>query len=423
MSSIHRPSPLAAVSSIIIAMGLMAVNSGILFAYVPIKLAAGGFAPWVAGSMITAMALGGIVGCLGTGWVVHRVGHARTFSFMAALIIISVLLVAIELNPITWIVARAIYGVAGTGLFIVSQSWLNDAVENQWRGKVIALFYMTFILSLGFGSYLISFLDLDTAEAPMVGIFFIALALLPMSLTRLPAPAPPESITIAVRAVWAISPVGLIGLLAVGGMTMLVQGFAPIYTASIGYMKNDIALMMFLMQFGMLAIQLPLGTLSDRTDRRYMLLLACLIIIASAFLASYLSEIPFLGLVMIFAIWAGATESIYAIANAHASDRADPQYYVSLTSTLLIAWSVSGFVIPLLATALTPIFGPKTFMYMAIVIAVAYALFVVVRLRMSVAVPRHETEPFVAISGQAPYTTELAFGDMDLPTQEHTNQV
>ena len=40
---------------------------------------------------------------------------------------------------------------AMSGLFIVSQSWLNDACENDWRGKVITVFYMTYVLAIGAG--------------------------------------------------------------------------------------------------------------------------------------------------------------------------------------------------------------------------------------------------------------------------------
>ena len=39
------------------------------------------------------------------------------------------------------------------------------------------------------------------------------------------------------------------------------------------------------------------------------------------------------------------------MANAHANDRAEPQYYVAVSSTLLVAWSLSGLVLPGVATA------------------------------------------------------------------------
>jgi MFS family permease len=189
---------------------------------------------------------------------------------------------------------------------------------------------------------------------------------------------------------------------------MLVQGFAPIYAVAENYSKDEIALLMFLMQFGMIAVQYPLGALSDRTDRRYILIAASFIVIASAGIATQMAGAALLWLILVFAVWSGGTESIYAVANAHANDRAEPRYYVSLSSTLLIAWSISGLVLPGLATALTQVAGPSAFMYLAIAIAALYAAFVAYRLTRREPVPEKDIEPYQPISAQAPYTSELA---------------
>jgi len=395
-------------------MGLLAIGNGLLFSFIPVQLAEKGFPPWVAGTIVTAMSAGGLVACLVAGLIVRRVGHARAFATMAAFVILSVLMIALGTFPIVWVAARALYGFAGAGLFIISQSWLNDACVNEWRGKVIGLFYMVYVISVGSGAFLLRFVPLDGATIPLLGIFFATLALLPICLTRLQTPPPPASITIAVRSVWRISPVGLVGLLAVGGLTMLLQGFGPIYVAAEGYSKNDVGTLVFLMQFGMIAVQYPLGALSDRIDRRHVLFISCLLVIVAALVATQASLENFVSIVIIFAVWSGATESIFSIANAHANDRADPEYYVSLSSTLLIAWSVSGLVMPALATALTPIFGAKVFMYLVILIAVLYTGFVAYRVVLREPTPSDEIEPHQQVSAQVPLSAELV--------QQHDDQ-
>ena len=408
MNEARVPSPPFAVASIILSMGLMATGNGVMFAYIPLKLAFEGFAPWVAGTMLTALAAGGIGGCLMAGVLVRRVGHARVFAALVALVILSVIVISLKTEPVTWILARALYGFAMTGLFIISQSWLNDASENAWRGRVIAVFYMTYVFAIGAGGYALKFIDLETLEGPLLGLFFAALAILPVSLTRLRTPPPPEAVSIAVAATWRISPVGFLGLLTVGGLTMLISGFAPIYAAGKGYAKDEIALLLFLMQFGMIGVQYPLGAISDRTDRRYVLVVACAIVVGSAALASQVPAAGLLWLILIFAVWSGATETIYSVASAHANDRAEPQYYVSLSSTLLIAWSVSAFVLPGIATALTQLVGLNAFMYVAVAVAGLYAAFVAYRLTRREPAPLESQEPYQPISGQVPHTPELA---------------
>ena len=113
-------------------------------------------------------------------------------------------------------------------------------------------------------------------------------------------------------------------------------------------------------------------------------------------------------LIAVFALWSGATETIYAVANAHANDRAEPRYYVVVSSTLLVAWSISGFLVPGLTTVLTQIVGPKAFMFVAIVIALAYAAFVLYRMTRREAAPVTQHEPYQPITAQAPHSPELA---------------
>jgi MFS family permease len=161
-------------------------------------------------------------------------------------------------------------------------------------------------------------------------------------------------------------------------------------------------------------VQYPLGVLSDRIDRRRVLIGTCVLIAVMAGVASMIGFGQFGLIALIFAIWAGATETIYSVANAHANDRAEPGTFVALASTMLVAWSIAAFVAPLVVTSLTPVFGPKTFMYAVVVLAFAYAVFVAIRLRMREAIPPEETEQFEMMTAQVPDVTGLVVSEEEL---------
>jgi hypothetical protein len=108
-------------------------------------------------------------------------------------------------------------------------------------------------------------------------------------------------------------------------------------------------------------------------------------------------------------VWSGASESIYSVSSAHANDRASKDDLVALSSSMLFAWSVSGFLIPGLGTALTAAYGTQSFVYVAITIAVAYALFVLWRVLKARPVPSAETGSFAPMTAQAPLPVDLAF--------------
>lgn len=394
--------PLAGVAGVILAMSLAAVGNGLMFAYIPVRLGAEGYAPTWAGLILTGLSAGGIAGCLLTAWLVRRVGHARAYMVFSALIVLSNALVGLGVDPVVWILARALYGFAICGMFVVAQSWLNDAVGNAIRGRVMAIFYVCYIVGLGVGSYLMGLLDISTQVAPILGVAFTAVSILPVGLTRLSQPPPPTGASVALGEAWLISPVGVAGMLAVGGLSMMIAGFTPIHATASGYSQQDVATLLFAMPLGTLLFQIPFGWISDRTDRRYMLIVAAALVVMAGLAASRFDGGPLLLMIAIYLVWSGASETIYSLSSAHANDRATKDEMVRLSGTMLFLWSVSGFIVPGIGTALTAAFGTGSFITVAIVIAAAFCAFTIWRVMRSPRVPADETGAFTPMSAQTP---------------------
>jgi MFS family permease len=405
--SVQPPASPLSIASIVLSMTCVAVGNGMMLAYVPFSLARMHAPDWAAGAAVTSIAFGGLVGCVIAGPLIRRVGHARVFSCSMALVILSALLVSLGVNPVVWVLARGIYGCSGNTNFIIAQSWLNHAASNEWRGRAMSGFYMAYVIGLGAGAWLFGQIPAEGNLGPLITIFFTALAILPIGLTRLPNPPPPAGVSVDIPMAWRNSPVALVGVLAAGGLSMVVQGFTPIYAADNQVSQQDVALLMFVMQFGLLFIQYPLGALSDRIDRRYVMLITCALIAAAGLAALAVSFASLALLMLVFAIFAGAVETVYSIANAHANDRTDPADFVPLASTMLVAWSVAATAVPLAVTALTPVFGDQTFIYAAIAVAAAYAVFVLLRLAGRTAPTIAVKEGFELMSAQVPNASPL----------------
>src|SRR3954452_17757743 len=84
-----EPTPLIAIASVIVSMALIAIGNGLMFAYIPVRLGIEGFDPVWAGLIVTGLSAGGLAGCILTGPLVRRVGHARAFMVLSALIALS----------------------------------------------------------------------------------------------------------------------------------------------------------------------------------------------------------------------------------------------------------------------------------------------------------------------------------------------
>jgi MFS family permease len=405
-----------AIASIIVSMALIAVGNGLMFAYIPVRLGAEGYDPVWAGLIVTGLSAGGLAGCILTGPLVRRVGHARGFMVLSALIALSNASVGAGTYPVLWIAARALYGFSICGLFIVAQSWLNDAAANNVRGRVMAVLSVAYIAGLGVGYSMLALVDIEQAQAPLIGIAFTALSILPVGLTRLAQPAAPRAASIALRQAWRISPVGIAGMLAVGGLSMSISGFAPIHATAKGYSQDDVAMLLAAMPLGTLILQIPLGWISDRIDRRFVLAAAAALAAAAGLAAVGFDGRTLMLLVVVYLVWDGAAESIYSLASAHANDRASKEDMVALSSSLLFAWALAGFVVPGIVTGLSVVFGTQAFIYVSIAIAAAYCLFVIWRAILVKPVPAAETGQFSPMTAQAPLPVELAFSSQDQPS-------
>lgn len=393
--------------SIIVSMTGVALGNGMMLAYVPFLLARNEAPSWIAGATLTAIAFGGFVGCAVAGLLIRRVGHARLLPCSFAVVILSAILIGFGVNPLLWVFARGLYGAAANTNFIIAQSWLNHASSNAWRGKAMSVFYMTYVIGIGTGAWIFGQIPADGNMAPMLTVLFTTLGIIPISLTRLPIPPAPAKVSVDIAMAWRNSPVAFVGVLAAGGLSMVVQGFTPIYAAENNVSQQDVALLMFCMQFGLIFIQYPMGVMSDRIDRRYVLIGVCTLIAFAGIASLFVSFASLLLLMLVFTIWAGAVETVYSIANAHGNDRTDPKDFVPLASTQLLAWSISATLAPFAVTLLTPAFGPKTFIYVAIALAIAYAIFVALRLRERPRAPEGERETFEMMTAQVPNAAGL----------------
>ena len=370
------------VVSLIVSMILVGLGNGLLFAFIPIRMAGLGYEPFVAGALIVVLAVGGFVGCFVTGPLMKRFGTARAYLLGIAMLLAAHAILALTTDPAFWGLSRLIYGIAVTQLFIVSYSWINGSVTNQARGRVQAVFYSCFIVGMGVGGYGVSFVDVTTNMSPRISIVLTTLAIIPLILPGLPKVNVARDSAIRLGRTWKISPVGFMGMFFVGGLTLLVQGFAPIYGQAVGFQPGQIGFMLLLMQIGIIGVQIPAGFASDRWDRRWVLVVCALMIAAFAGLTSQVTGLNFFLLVTAFALWAGATETIFSISTAQANDHARSDEYVMLAGTLTMVWSIGATVIPLLTSVLTKFIGPTAYMYTAGGLGLVYAVFVAIRMTM-----------------------------------------
>jgi MFS family permease len=104
------------------------------------------------------------------------------------------------------------------------------------------------------------------------------------------------------------------------------------------------------------------------------------ILAVGAALATVDSRTPFLLLAVLFAIFGGLAESLYAVGVAHANDRAVVADYVALSSTLLFVWALGAAIGPTTGTYAIQLISPHAFFVYVIALTLIFTSFAVWRL-------------------------------------------
>ena len=190
-----------AIAGLILSMALVAIGNGLMFAYIPVSLGADGYPPTWAGSILTGLSAGGIAGCLLTAPLVRRVGHARAFM---------VLLGADRAVQRRWSAPAPIrccgspraslYGFAICG-HVHRRAELAERRRRQRdprprHGDLLCQLHRRARRRLVPAELR---RHRHGAEAPLVGIAFTALSILPVGMTRLRQPPAPDGASVALR--------------------------------------------------------------------------------------------------------------------------------------------------------------------------------------------------------------------------------
>jgi MFS family permease len=401
-------SPLLAVAAILAGITIVSLGQGVFATLVPIRLTEAGLSADRVGLVVAASAVGFLAGCLVVGRVIRLVGHIRAFSAFAAASCLAGLALPWSVGLPGWILLRLAMGFCSAGLFMITESWLNELTPRHLRGRILTSYVIVVMLALGAGQALLTVVDTSDVLPFVLASAAFTLALIPVTLTRSRHPSVPHRIRPILGKAYRNSPVGAVGCVVVGLVAATLQGVAPVWGVRRGFSTAEIATLMAATQIGGLLCQWPLGWLSDRIDRRWVILAAAACTIVAAVGSIATGSGSFGLLVALFALWGGMAEAIYPLSVAHANDHAKPTDYVPLAGTLLILWSVGSAAGPLAATVAMERFGPDAlFVYVAVLVG-AFAGFVLWRMACRGRVAAEEAEHFVGLAaGSSPAPAEL----------------
>ena len=392
--------------------------SGLHGLLLPLRGQLEGFSTASLGLMGTAWAGGFVTGCYFAPRIVRRAGHVRAFGAFAASGAIVALMTGLLIDEFFWILLRAFTGFTMAGAFMVIESWLNERASNENRGTVFGLYMMVTYASIMAGQMIVAVGDVGSESLFMVTGIFFCLALLPTAVSTAAHPKPLQDVALDVKGLYANSPVSSAACLLIGVANGAWGTLGAVYGARIGITTAEIALMMSLVMVAGAAFQMPVGRLSDKTDRRYVLVgasFACAIVGVLIFLLTPRSGAFVIALTTAYGAFA---YTLYSLAVAHANDHAKPEDFVKVSGGLLLLYGFGTMIGPVIGAALMGSMRPESLFLATALAHFALVGFSILRIRRRAPVPLEEREAFKTMPSERGATPQAARLDPRTPQEE-----
>lgn len=360
---------------------MIMVGSGLQGTLLGVRATLEGFPTYAIGVIMSMYFIGYMLGSHFVPKLIQKVGHIRVFAALASIASTTVLLHAIFVSEVSWSVVRIITGFSYAGLYIVIESWLNNAATNETRGKMMASYLVVLYASMAAGQYLLGYADPKGMELFVITSILVTLAVLPISLSSRPAPKFEAPVKVSMRDMFKTSPLGVYGVFVAGMGGACLFSIGPVYAADAGYSLTQIANFMVAMIIGGVAMQYPIGWLSDRFDRRKVLIVAAMAAAAAALLAlACASHSPYALFFAMFLI-GGSALTIYGLASSHTNDHLSSSQIVAASASLIMINGMGSVIGPTLSSSLMNVMGSGAFFIVVAAIYGSLAIFGLYRMR------------------------------------------
>ena len=400
-------------TSLFIGSSFLLFAGGLNGLILPLRGQFEGFSATSLGLLGTGWAIGYVAGCLRTPVLVAKVGHIRAFGAMCALAAITVLLSLIFLTPYVWIPLRALAGFCFAGAAMIVESWLNERTESASRGRVFGIYTMVNLAATTCGQIVLMAGDARGFLFFVLAAIFYCLALLPTALYATSSPSALVSVSLDLRALWRNSPIAVFAVLMVGVSNSAFGAMTAVFGARMGMTTSEIAIFASIPILAGAAAQVPIGMLSDRKDRRLVLIGTAIIALVADLVFIFGGFTQTIFLMANVAVFGAAVFAMYPVIVAHANDHAAPGSFIQISGGLLLIYGIGSIVGPTVAGISMASFGPQSLFMTTAGAHVLLLIFAVVRLRARASLPVEDKgtfQPAPIARASTPETAALAAG-------------
>ncbi len=396
--------------ALLLGMMLLLLGNGMQGTLLGIRGAIEGFDASTMAWVMSAYYLGFLFGTRRVAVMIRRVGHVRVFSALASWVAAAFILYAVDPSPPLWIAMRLVVGFCFAGLYVVAESWLNEAATNETRGQALSLYMIAQMVGIISAQAVVNLADPAGYTLFIVMSVLVSVSFAPILLTVSAAPAYQTTQPMTLRQLFRISPLGCVGTFVLGGVYAAIFGMGAVFGTSKGLDVSQISVFVAAIYIGGLVCQFPIGWASDRMDRR-------ILITGLTALGALMTPLVFFlpgNLPLLYAtafLIGGIANPLYSLLIAYTNDFLRHSDMAAASGGLLFIHGTGSIMGPFVIGALMTRFGADAyFLYLSALFALiaGYAGF---RMTRRAAPPIAQTTAYAPVTPQtSPVALEVAQG-------------
>ncbi|MAD95205.1 MAG: MFS transporter [Rhodobacteraceae bacterium] len=394
--------------ALLFGMFLLMLGNGVQGTLLGIRGSLEGFS---AGSMSLIMSgyfIGFLFGSRLAPNMIRNVGHVRVFAALASLVSAALILYAALLNEYVWFFLRILVGFCFSGIFVVAESWLNDSSTNETRGQTLSAYLIVQMMGIVAAQWLLNFADVAGFILFIIISVAVSLSFAPILLSVSPAPMFRTTKPMSLKQLFVASPLGVVGIFLLGGIFAALFGMTSVYGTEKNMSVGEISIFVGIIYIGGMLLQFPIGWVSDRMDRRLLIIgitlaggLACLLAFSAA---SNLTII----LICSFII-GGVANPLYSLLLAYTNDFLDHDDMAAASGGLIFVSGIGAIAGPLTVGWMMGRYGPDSFFLYIGILLFLIALYAIYRTFQRQAPSVDETASYQPVFATAsPVVVEVA---------------
>jgi MFS family permease len=319
--------------ALFLGMFMLMIGNGLQGTLLGLRADIEGFTTFSISIIMSAYFLGFLGGSRLTPKLIAGVGHVRVFAALGSTISAVLILYPILVEPWAWTIGRVVIGFCFCGVYITAESWLNDAADNEVRGKSLSIYMIVQMAGIVLAQYIVTFGDVSGYVLFIVPSVLVSLAFAPILLSKRPTPDFGQTKPMSIKELVTTSPLASVGMFLLGGVFAAQFGMSAVYGSRVGLTVGQISAFVSAIYIAALVLQYPIGWVSDRVDRRLVILGVAALGGAGSLIGIFYDS--FTGILIAGAIIGGMSNPLYALLIAYANDYLEKEDMAAASGGLL----------------------------------------------------------------------------------------